>query len=665
MLRFKSIKNKIVIISLIITTLTFISVCLMTLMQIDKELQENLKTEIELTGNLVSQKILASINETVGIIDNVKKSVENGNTDVESIKRYLYTVADAYPETIPTGIYCGLENGIYIDKMWTPDDPEWVMKERPWYIEGKKADRVTFGETYMDGMTGSYIVSVYVNLKDKNENVIGVISADISIDNISNILTSQTILENGYVYAVDQYSGMVFGNKVEENLNGVFLSESDNKFLQALSERIANEEYGVVVEFEENYYRIAKVEGTNFVAVSVVPKSDIDAVLKSIAVRVLAISALGIILSLAGIFVLLTLCLRPLIKIRNLINSMHNLDLTCREERNSEDEFGIIINHLNDLSDKLQETISTFKGVASNLNESAKDNKNGATEIETSTEKQNESVLGLTETVGELLRANENIADGATQLASEVNTLALNVESTENKVNETFGQVQEGSTQINDMTENMKSVYGISKDLENSVDDLNSGLHGITEMVVIIKDIADQTNLLSLNASIEAARAGEQGRGFAVVASEIRSLSDSCQNSVVSIEETIQKLTKLVNVVMGKAKENLTIIENSEKQADKVSSSFNVIKGNVESISESTKDISKSIKTVDTVAAEMAAITKEQAASTEVVMTMVDEINDDANKIANQGKEILGISTDLQRFVDNLENHIGNFKIKN
>lgn len=85
MLRFKSIKNKIVIISLIITTLTFISVCLMTLMQIDKELQGHLKTEIELAGNLVSQKMLASINKTVGIMDNVKKSIENGNTDTESI----------------------------------------------------------------------------------------------------------------------------------------------------------------------------------------------------------------------------------------------------------------------------------------------------------------------------------------------------------------------------------------------------------------------------------------------------------------------------------------------------------------------------------------------------------------------------------------------------
>ena len=209
----------------------------------------------------------------------------------------------------------------------------------------------------------------------------------------------------------------------------------------------------------------------------------------------------------------------------------------------------------------------------------------------------------------------------------------------------------------------MKSVYGISKELESSVDNLHSGLQGITEMVAIIKDIADQTNLLSLNASIEAARAGEQGRGFSVVASEIRSLSDSCQNSVVNIEETTQKLTKLVNVVMQKSKETLDIIEISEKQADKISESFGLIRENVESISDSTKDISKSIKTIDNVATDMAATTEEQTASTEVVLNMVHEINDDANKIANQGKGIFGISKDLQSFVENLEKHINEFNI--
>ena len=656
-------KNKIVVILMPLTILIFLSVCLITLQQTNKELKDNLETEISLTGNLVSQKMIASISETVGIMDNVKKSVENGNTDTDSIQDYLYTVADAYPETIPTGIYCGLENGTYIDKMWTPNDPEWVMKERPWYIEGKEADTVTFGETYMDDMTGSYIVSVYANLKGKNNEVIGVISADIPIDDIANILTNQTILENGYIYAVDLYSEMIFGNKVDTDLNGVFIGESDNKFLQVLSEKIENEEFGTVQEFGDNYYSLAKVEGTNFVTVAVVPKSDLNGILKGIAIKGLITSVLGIILLAIGIFVLLTLCLRPLGKIRNQIDSMHNLDLTCKEERNSEDEFGVIIRQLNDLSDKLQETIGSFKEVANNLNDSANGNKIGAEEIETSTKEQNESITGLTATIDELSKAIENIANGSTELASEVNNLVTNVETTENKVNETFGQVQEGSTKIEDMTNNMKSVYGISKDLESSVDDLHSGLQGITEMVAIIKDIADQTNLLSLNASIEAARAGEQGRGFAVVASEIRSLSDSCQNSVVNIEETTQKLTKLVNVVMQKSKENLEIIETSEKQADKISESFGVIRENVESISDSTKDISNSIKTIDTVATDMAATTEEQTASTEVVLNMVHEINDDANKIANQGKEILGISTDLQDFVDNLEKHINEFKI--
>ena len=307
--------------------------------------------------------------------------------------------------------------------------------------------------------------------------------------------------------------------------------------------------------------------------------------------------------------------------------------------------------------------MGSFKEVTNNLNDSANGNKVGAEEIENSTQEQNESIIGLTTTIDEFSKAIESLANGSTELASEVNNLVTNVETTENKVNETFGQVQEGSTKIEDMTNNMKSVYGISKELESSVDNLHSGLQGITEMVAIIKDIADQTNLLSLNASIEAARAGEQGRGFSVVASEIRSLSDSCQNSVVNIEETTQKLTKLVNVVMQKSKETLDIIEISEKQADKISESFGLIRENVESISDSTKDISKSIKTIDNVATDMAATTEEQTASTEVVLNMVHEINDDANKIANQGKGIFGISKDLQSFVENLEKHINEFNI--
>ncbi len=178
-----SIKNKIILILIPIVIVTYSLVCTMTVVQMNRELKNNLSTEIDLTSQIVEGKISTIVEKTVGIMGNVKKSIENGKADAASVQEYLYRVADAYPESIPTGIYCGLEEGVYIDKLWTPDDPSWVMKERPWYVEGLEADEVTFGETYLDGMTGSYIASVYTNLKNSAGKVFGVISADIPIDN--------------------------------------------------------------------------------------------------------------------------------------------------------------------------------------------------------------------------------------------------------------------------------------------------------------------------------------------------------------------------------------------------------------------------------------------------------------------------------------------------
>lgn len=106
---FLSVKNKIIFALLPIVVIVCIFVCVLTVKQMNRELKDNLNTEISLTGQVVEGEISA----------------------------------DAYPEIIPDGIYCGLTNGTYIDKAWVPDDPDWIMKERPWYIEGIKADEVT------------------------------------------------------------------------------------------------------------------------------------------------------------------------------------------------------------------------------------------------------------------------------------------------------------------------------------------------------------------------------------------------------------------------------------------------------------------------------------------------------------------------------------------
>ncbi len=337
-----SVKNKIVLILLPITVVTYTLVCIFTLLQTGKELKQNLNTEIELTGKVVDGEIGTSINRTIGIMDNVKKSIENGDLDTESIQEYLYTVADAYPENIPTGIYSGLEDGTYIDKMWTPDDPDWVMKERPWYIEGFQADEVTFGETYMDGMTNSYIASIYTNIKDGDGNVIGVISADIPIDDVANIMEGQSILDNGYIFAVDAYSGMIFGNSKETDLNGQFISELSDALYVHIANDIANGTYGSITLLDNTYYNLQKINNTNFVIVSIVPQSDITNVLYRIGVKTIGVSVAGIIVQMVLIFALMTIALKPLSKVSRMINEMYQLDLTNQLDIRKRDEFGKI-----------------------------------------------------------------------------------------------------------------------------------------------------------------------------------------------------------------------------------------------------------------------------------------------------------------------------------
>lgn len=93
--------------------------CVCMYLNTQQILRKDMRTQNELMANTVSNEINADVRRTVGIIENIKTSVERSCTTDEEIEEYIYSIADAYPETIPTGIYCGLSNGTYIDKMWT------------------------------------------------------------------------------------------------------------------------------------------------------------------------------------------------------------------------------------------------------------------------------------------------------------------------------------------------------------------------------------------------------------------------------------------------------------------------------------------------------------------------------------------------------------------
>lgn len=661
--KFISIKNKIILILIPIVIVTYSLVCTMTVVQMNRELKDNLSTEIDLTSQIVEGKISTIVEKTVGIMVNVKKSIENGKADAASVQEYLYRVADAYPESIPTGIYCGLEEGVYIDKMWTPDDPAWVMKERPWYVEGLKADEVTFGETYLDGMTGSYIASVYTNLKNSAGKVFGVISADIPIDNIASITVERTLFENGYVYIVDGYSGMIFGNGKDAEKNGQLLDEQTDTLSAQIAQDIAENRFGTICQSEGNYYNLQKVNGTNFITVSVVPVSDITNVLRSFALKTIFTSLAGFLLLIVGSYLLMTRMLKPLSKISGMINRMYQLDMTESLEIRQRDEFGQIAGQLNDLAASLRETMTLCRESTSALKEKAEGNMEGAESITETSGMQKQSMENLTATMNEFSKAIETVAEGATTLAANVNNVSVSVNSMNEKIAETFQSAESGITEMVQLWENIQGVSASSGELQQAIDDVKAGLNGINEMVNIIEGIASKTNLLSLNASIEAARAGEMGKGFAVVASEIRSLADDSQASVQSIIETTGKLDHLVSIVLEKAQNNIELIASSDTAAERVDGAFTAICDNIENINDSSSQIEREMKKVDGIASDMAATTQEETASIEVVLNTCKEMMEKSGVMEESAQELNATGKDLNLIAENLKTQVDKFKV--
>lgn len=660
---FISIKNKIILALLPIIVVTYGLVCTLTVMRMNTEITANLNTEIDLTSQLIEEEISTSVSWTIGVMDNVKKSIENGTLEVEDIKDYLYTVADAYPDAIPTGIYCGLEDGTYIDKTWTPDDPEWIMKERPWYVEGIKEDEVTFGETYLDGMTGSYIASVYTNLKDKSGNTFGVISADIPIDDIAALTMNRVLFDNGYVYIIDQYSGLTFGNGVEQDKNGQMISDFSDTLSAAIAQDIESESFGTIRECAGVYYNLQKVSGTNFVTVSIVPVSDVSRTVQSIAFQLVVLSVVGFVVLILAIFLLMTGMLRPLSKISAMITRMHGLDMTDKLVIKNHDEFGKIANQLNDLADSLRGTITLCMESTNSLKEKAESNLIGAGSITESSETQKLSMENLASTMNELSTAIENVADGATTLASNVNNVSTSINSVNGKITETSVSAESGIREMMSLKDNIQEVADSSAELQSAIEAVREGLDGINDMVSVIEGIASQTNLLSLNAGIEAARAGDMGKGFAVVATEIRTLADNSQDSVKRIIETIGKMDGLVTAVVEKAQNNIQLITQSDAEVDHVSASFTKIRDNITDIHESSDAIETEIKKVDAIATDMAATTQEQTASIELVLNTCNQLRDNAQEVADRAGDLDQTGKALNTISDSLKGQVDRFRL--
>lgn len=657
-----SLKNKIVMTMVPFVILTYFLVFIFTYGESKSVVEDNFISEIEMAQENVGNQMQADLNQVIGLVKNIQTSTEKSCTTSEEIEEYILSIADAYLDIIPNGIYCGLEDGTYIDKLWTPGS-DWVMKERPWYTEGLKADEVTFGECYLDADSGEYIISIYANIKNSSNKVIGVISADLPLTTLKDALEAQQIGVSGYAFAIDETTGLILGNREQEDWNGQTVDDVDDIIIDTVKDITANETYGEVTSARKYFISANKIPNTNFVTVVVVPKQDVTTRAAGIKNASFITMAVGIVIQVIVILVVLTLLMRPVPKIDKAINQIKDLDFTTACAVKSSDELGRIGKNMNQLDEKLKETMKKIRSDVKRMDVQTDTNMEVAAHLQESAENQLESMHNLTDTLDGLNQGIHVIAEGTDGLTMNVYDTTQASEQVNEKIHGAVSLVRDGKLQVSYMNETMESISGVSVELQEAVGNVSEGIEGINNMVQVIQDIADQTNLLALNASIEAARAGEAGKGFAVVAEEIRKLAEECGNSAVDIVSVTSKMGDLIGVVTEKTSQSIEKVNTGVENVSNTSDVFEQINQSVTEISNLMDTVNEAIGNISNVITDMAASVEEQTASTQVISETYRSVMDISEEFSKDGDKVVEAGQELKRIVVEITEEIAKFKV--
>lgn len=257
------------------------------------------------------------------------------------------------------------------------------------------------------------------------------------------------------------------------------------------------------------------------------------------------------------------------------------------------------------------------------------------------------SVSQTEQNMNEQNREIEHLATAMNEMTATVHEIAQNTNSTADATQHADNQVIEGKSVVE---ETIQYINGLANEVENAVVEINTLAHNSKEIgtiVEVITDIAEQTNLLALNAAIEAARAGEQGRGFAVVADEVRTLASRTQSATQEIQGMISKL-------QSSADSAVSVMENGQEAATKAVQKA----GTAE---ESLNSITNAVNTITQMSTQIATAAEEQSAVSEEINRNVIHINELSEQTLGGSQMITSTSNEVDLEVIRLERMVKQF----
>ena len=346
--------------------------------------------------------------------------------------------------------------------------------------------------------------------------------------------------------------------------------------------------------------------------------------------EVIAVLTLAFVLSLGFSFFLRGLILAPVKRTVAAIQSVATGDFTKRIEIDSKDEIGDMAEDFNQLIGRLSDTLREVKNTSDKV-------ANAASRVHTTSERM---ATGTEQVAAQAA----TVATAGEEMAATSQEIAQNCHNAAQRGDEANISARAGATVVEETVQGMQRIAARVQSSARTVEALGESSNRIGEIIGTIEDIADQTNLLALNAAIEAARAGEQGRGFAVVADEVRALAERTTKATKEIGAMIKSIQQETRNAVSAMEEGVKEVETGTCRAEKSGQALQEILNRIGEVTEQVSQIA-------TASEEQTATTGEISQNMQQITQVVHETALGAQESAAAASQLTGFSGELQHLV--------------
>lgn len=616
------------------------------------------KNLLESSVNSQASKIEAWLEENLASMQMAKTMIEKLHPD----ETQLQTILDAscgYSENYPDGLFLADANGSFL-KGTDSKKQEPNPKESMWYQEGMTRVNMAVGSAHQNP-DGTNVVSASGLLNDGSDTV-RVIAADMTLDRISVIVNSFIEMHDAEAFLVDKDSSVILASRDSDLISRTLGADGQSAFYKDVEKKVSGKSYDFCT-LDGNMTVFKEVNGTNWLLVSYVPTRVVLADLVGLRNLMIIFSIISILVLCVLIERVTHVVIRPVKEMTRVITSMASGDFTVSMKVKGNDEIAVMGRSVEHFIASMKEMIRQMGHVSDRLEKQAGSSKNVSGEMNSAANIQSQSMTELNATVDQLSVSVNEIAQNATQLAGVVADTKEDSDKVEDKMRTTVEVSEKGKADMESVGNALHNIEISIHNLEEAVDKVGTASGEIVDIIKLIGDIAEETNLLSLNASIEAARAGEAGRGFAVVASQIGVLAKNSADSVAHITSLINEINGLVDDAVKQAGSSASDIESSADLIHIAVDTFDQIFQNIQETSHLIESVVEKINQVDQVATNVAAISEEQAASSDEILATSESMLQQAKSISKNSEQVEAEAGNLAESADQLADQVKQFQI--